>query len=223
MDLKYIHGQINSNKMPKSLILFDFDGTIANTLESIITIMNNLSDEFGFKKIQKNEIEFLRDKRPRQILKSLGISLFKLPFVIKKVRKEINLHIASLSPSVDLLPALKYLKRNNFKIGIVTTNTEDNVRKFLHANNLDFFDLFYTTKKIFGKDRTISKIVKDMRIEKSKVYFIGDEVRDIQAGKKAGVKTVGVSWGYNTRKALDREKPDHLIDSPFELENIIRA
>ena len=207
--------------MQRPVILFDFDGTIANTLESIIDIMNKLSDEFGFKKIQSNDIESLRDKRPLEILKSLGISLFKLPFVIRKARKEINSHIASLSPSVDLLPTLKYFKKQNFQIGIVTTNTEENVRQFLHANNLDFFDLFYTTKKVFGKDKTITKIIKDMKLEKSCVFFIGDEVRDIEAGKKAGVKTIGVSWGYNTRDALDREKPDFLIDSPMELEKII--
>jgi len=207
--------------MQQPLILFDFDGTIANTMESTIKIMNKLSDEFKFKKIQKHEVEFLRGKRPLDILKSLEISLFKLPFVIRKVRNEINSHIDTLHPSVDLLPVLKYLKKNNYQIGIVTTNTEENVRKFLHVHNLDLFDLFYTTKKIFGKDRTISKIVKDMKLEKSRVYFIGDEVRDIEAGKKAGVKTVGVSWGYNTRESLERENPDYLIDSPLELESII--
>ena len=206
--------------MQNSVVLFDFDGTIANTLESIIKIMNKLSDEFGFKKIHANQVEFLRGKRPLDILRSLEISLIKLPFVIRKARKEINSHIAYLSPTVDLLPVLKYLKRNNFKIGIVTTNTEENVRKFLHANNLDFFDLFYTTKKIFGKDKAISKIIKDMRLEKSRVFFIGDEIRDIEAGKKAGVKTIGVSWGYNTREALQKHKPDFLIDSPHELEKI---
>jgi len=205
----------------KSVVIFDFDGTIANTLDSIIDIMNNLSDEFGFRKIHDEDVEYLRGKRPREILKHLGISLFKLPFVIRKTRREINSHIALLSPSIDLLPTLKLLKENGCQVGIVTTNIEENVKKFLHANNLDLFDFFYTAKKVFGKDRTISKIIKDMKLEKSKVYFVGDEVRDIEAGKKVGIKTIAVSWGYNTKDALDKEHPDHLIDSPLELENIV--
>jgi len=205
----------------KPVVIFDFDGTIANTLDSIIDIMNNLSDEFGFRKIHDEDVEYLRGKRPREILKHLGISLFKLPFVIRKTRQEINSHIALLSPSIDLLPTLKLLKENGCQVGIVTTNIEENVKKFLHANNLDLFDFFYTAKKVFGKDRTISKIIKDMKLEKSKVYFVGDEVRDIEAGKKVGIKTIAVSWGYNTKDALDKEHPDHLIDSPLELENIV--
>lgn len=207
--------------MRTRVVIFDFDGTIADTLNSIIEIMNNLADEYGFRKIQDEEIQLLRGKRPREILSHLGISLFKLPFVIRKTRRKINSHIESLSPSVDLLPTLKILKKNNCQIGIVTTNIEENVRKFLHANNLDQFDLFYSTKKVFGKDKTISKILKDLNLEKSNLYFIGDEVRDIEAGKKAGVKTIAVSWGYNTPEALKRENPDFLVNSPQEIETII--
>jgi len=207
--------------MQKPVVIFDFDGTIANTLDSIIDIMNDLSGEFGFRKIQEKDVEYLRGKRPREILKHLGISLFKLPFVIRKVRREINSHIAFLSPSVDLLPILKLLKENDCRIGVVTTNIEENVRTFLHANNLDQLDFFYTSKKVFGKDKTISKIIKEMRLEKSNVYFVGDEVRDVEAGKKAKIKTIAVSWGYNTKDALAKENPDYLIDSPEELEKII--
>ena len=207
--------------MQKPVVIFDFDGTIANTLDSIIDIMNDLSNEFGFRKIEEEDVEYLRGKRPREILKHLGISLFKLPFVIRKVRREINSQIAHLSPSVDLLPVLKLLKENDCQIGVVTTNIEENVRAFLHANNLDQLDFFYTAKKIFGKDKTISKIIKEMGLDKSNVFFVGDEVRDIEAGKKARIKTIAVSWGYNTKEALARENPDYLIDSPDELEKII--
>ena len=112
--------------MKKTVVIFDFDGTIANTLDSIINIMNNLSEDFGFRKIKDEDVEYLRGKKPREILKHLGISLFKLPFVVRKVRREINSHIALLSPSVDLLPTLKLLKQNNCQIGIVTTNIEEN-------------------------------------------------------------------------------------------------
>jgi len=207
--------------MRQPLVIFDFDGTIANTLDSIIAIMNKLSNEFGFRPIREEDREYLRGKRPREILKHLGISMFKLPFVVRKARREINSHIELLHPSVDLLPVLKLLKKNNCKLGIVTTNIEENVMKFLHSNNLDQFDIFYTTRKVFGKDRTISRILKDMKLEKSDVYYVGDEVRDVEAGKKAGVQTVAVSWGYNTREALSKEHPSFVIDSPEELGKII--
>ena len=81
------------SSMHNKVVIFDFDGTIANTLDSIIEIMNKLSDEFGFQKIKEDDVQYLRGKRPREILKHLGISLFKLPFVIRKARREINSNI----------------------------------------------------------------------------------------------------------------------------------
>ncbi len=77
--------------MQKPVVIFDFDGTIADTLNSIIHIMNDLSDEFGFRKIRDEDVEYFRERRPREILKHLGISIFKLPFVIRKVRREVDL------------------------------------------------------------------------------------------------------------------------------------
>jgi len=142
--------------------------------------------------------------------------------VVRKVRKKINSHIATLYPSVDLLPILKVLKKNDCQLGILTTNTKENVRAFLDANNLkDQFDFIYTTRKVFGKDRALCKIIQDMKIERSNIYFICDEVRDIQAGKKAKVKTIAVSWGYNAPEALLKENPDYIIYSPLEIEKIV--
>jgi len=136
-----------------TVIIFDFDGTIANTLESIIDIMNGLADEFGFRKIKKEDVKYLRGKRPREILKYLGISLFKLPFVIKRARKEINSHIAELHPSVDWLPILKVLKEsgNDCKLGILTTNIKENVNAFLYAIDFDLFSSLYITYFISNK------------------------------------------------------------------------
>jgi len=114
------------------------------------------------------------------------------------------------------------LKENGYQLGIVTSNIESNVQKFLHANDLDLFDFFYSGKSIFGKEKIINKILHDKRLSKDDVYFVGDEVRDIEAGKKAKVTTIAVTWGYNSAEALQKENPDHIINSPAEFEKILK-
>lgn len=208
--------------MSKYTVIFDFDGTIADTLESVIEIINKLSDEFGYKKITPEDLPKIRGKRPRDIMRHVGISMFKLPFVVKKTRREINNRIEGLKPVIDLRPHLLKLKEGGCQLGIVTSNIESNVQKFLQANNLDLFDFFYNGKSIFGKEKIINKILHDKRLSKDKVYFVGDEVRDVEAGKKAKVITVAVTWGYNSAEALQREKPDYIINSPEELERILK-
>ena len=77
--------------MKKNLVvIFDFDGTIADTVSFIKTIMNKLSDDFDFQKIKDVDLEELKNKETREVFKSLGVSLIKLPFVLKKVRNVLH-------------------------------------------------------------------------------------------------------------------------------------
>lgn len=203
------------------IVIFDFDGTIADTLDSVINIVNRLSNEFGHKSVLEKEIPLLRAKKPKEILSHLGIPLYKLPFWIRRIRSEINEEIGDLNPSVDLKPIILALKKKECTVGILTTNTEKNVKKFLLNNNLDVFDFLYSGKSVFGKDKDIKKILKKTGLNKKEVFFVGDEIRDIEAGKKAKVITIAVSWGFNSREALKKENPDNIIDSPSELMDII--
>lgn len=203
-------------------IIFDFDGTIADSLECVVNIVNKNSDNFGYKKITKEDIPYLQGRKPREILSHLGISIFKLPSWIKKIHSDINKEIMNLKPTVDILPILLKLKQTRqFQIGILTSNTQDNVKIFLEKNNLNFFDFIYIGKSVFGKSHIINKILKQKRIEKIDVFYICDEIRDIDAAKKSNVKTIAVTWGYNSKNALRKEEPDFLIDLPTELEKIL--
>ena len=92
-------------------IIFDFDGTIGNTLKPFFKILNNLAGEFNFKKITKKEINKLRDKKAIDILKYLGISIIKLPTLVRKVKLELNKNIKDLKPTVLIRPTLLELKK----------------------------------------------------------------------------------------------------------------
>jgi len=202
-------------------IVFDFDGTIADTLSVVIRIANKFAEHYGYKKIPLSDLPKLREKKPSQVLKHLGISIFKLPIVARKIRFEMNKEIVHLETAVDLRKTLVNLKEKGCVLGILTTNSRENVTEFLKNNDLQLFDFVYSGRAVFGKSRLLKKLMKDKTIPHPDPIYVGDEIRDVEAAKKAGVKVIGVIWGYNTKNALMTSHPDHVVEKPEELKSII--
>ena len=84
-------------------VVFDFDGTIADTMSVVIKIANKFADHYGYKKIPLSDIPKLREKKPSAVLKHLGISIFKLPIVVRKIRFEMNREIVRLKTAVHII------------------------------------------------------------------------------------------------------------------------
>jgi phosphoglycolate phosphatase len=204
-------------------IVFDFDGTIADTLSVVIRIANKFADHYGYRKIPLSDIPKIREKKPSEVLRHLGISIFKLPIVVRKIRFEMNKEIVRLQTAVDLRNTLVALKKNGCVLGILTTNSRENVMEFLKNNDLQLFDFVYSGRAVYGKGRLLKKLMKDKTIPHENPIYVGDEIRDVEAAKKAGIKVIGVSWGYNTKIALQKANPDHIVEKPEELQEIILA
>lgn len=205
----------------KTIVIFDFDGTLADSLVLFIDAINKFSDNFNYKKIKRDEIKMLQGKRPRHILRHLNISLLKLPFVLKRIRREVNRGLAQAKPSVDIGDTLSALKKHGCEIGILTSNTEQNVKEFLINNDLDVFDFLYSGNSVFGKGRVLRNIIKKNKLAENKIFYVGDEIRDIDAAKKTRIKMIAVSWGFNTIEALKKENPDFTAETPKQIQNII--
>lgn len=203
-------------------IIFDFDGTIADTLHLNIPIVNKLSKKYNYKQVKSSEVKWLRDKKPKEILKHLNVSLLKVPRLVIDVRRILNTKIAKAKPSADLRVVLLHLKRLGIKTGILTSNSKENAVKFLRKNHLDLFDFVHSGIGVFGKHVEIKRLIKKSNLEKYEAIYVGDEVRDVEACKKAGVKVIAVCWGYNSKKALKKEKPDFIIDKPEEILRILK-
>ncbi len=200
-----------------TVILFDFDGTIADTFQISVEITNQLAAEYGYKIVQTNEIAEIRNMPSKEILKRLGISLFKLPFLARRFRQELNKKFYDVHPHKGIKDALIELKKCGHRFGIITSNSQVNVASFLNKNDINLFDFTYSGSSIFGKDRTISKCLKDNKITRDDAVYVGDEVRDIDASRKARIKVIAAGWGYNTPDVLLQHKPDALVMQPSEL------
>ena len=207
--------------MAKKVIIFDFDGTIADTLLSVVNILNHLASKYGYKTIKLSDVTALRGKTSKEILKGLRISLLKLPFVVRSARQEFRKEVELLKPAAGIKKALLQLKKMGYKLGIVTSNSEENVNKFLKTNNMLCFDFVYSGSSVFGKAGVIKNLMESQRLKPEEAVYVGDETRDIDAAKKVGVQIIAVSWGFNSRRILEKQKPDFLIDTPNKLIKIV--
>ena len=209
--------------MTQKVIIFDFDGTIADTVEALVSIANSLAVEFSFAPITPEEFLLLKNLTSREIFKYSGIPLFKIPFLLKKVKRELKNKIPELKPIEGIPEALLELKENGSRLGIITSNSKGNVKEFLKINNLDnFFEFVHTGVTIFGKTTIINNVLKQKQIKTQEVIYVGDETRDIEASKKAQIKICSVTWGFNSEEALAKEHPDFLIHHPRELVEIVK-
>ncbi|MDY6897564.1 MAG: HAD-IA family hydrolase [Cyanobacteriota bacterium] len=209
--------------MTQKVIIFDFDGTIADTVDALVSIANSLAVEFNFAPITPEEFLLLKNLTSREIFKYSGIPLFKIPFLLKKVKKELKNKIPELKPIQGIPEALLELKENGSRLGIITSNSKGNVKEFLKINNLDnFFEFVHTGVTIFGKTTIINNVLKQKQIKTQEVIYVGDETRDIEASKKAQIKICSVTWGFNSEEALAKENPDFLIHHPRELVEVVK-
>lgn len=210
--------------MTQKVIIFDFDGTIADTVDALVNIANRLAVEFNFIQITPEELALLRNLTSREIIKYSGISVFKIPFLVKKVKSELKNKIPELKPIDGIQEALIELKNQGQRLGIITSNSQDNVTEFLKINNLDnLFEFVYSGVTIFGKTTIINNALRQKQLKPQEVIYVGDETRDIEASKKANIKVVAVTWGFNSDEVLSKQKPDFLINHPSELLEVIKA
>ena len=204
--------------MTNKVIVFDFDGTIADTYQAIVNITNDLSSEFGYQPIDEEELLLLKNLSSKEIVKRSEISLFKIPFLVQRVQKELGQQIADLSPIKGIESVLIELKQRNYILGIITSNVRENVVLFLQKNNLEYlFDFIYSGTNIFGKHRIINQLVRKHKLNKTDVIYVGDETRDIRSARKSGISVIAVGWGFNSQEILAEYKPDFLAIKPTEL------
>lgn len=204
-------------KLSNDILIFDFDGTIADTLHHLVDIGNRLSDEFNFRRIETQEIDDLKGKTAMEITHHLQVPFLKIPAIVARARKELNQNIHSIKIVEGLEKVLTDLKALGHHIGILTTNSANNVHQFLENHRIDVFDFISTTSQIWGKAASLTRLIQKNNFHPGQIIYVGDETRDIEAAKKAGIRVAAVTWGYNSREVLKAHRPDYLIHHPREL------
>ena len=202
--------------MRYALVVWDFDGTLADTLENVLQIFNEIAPGFGLAPI--TDAQTLRDTTPMEFLRTRKIPLWKLPALRQAVvarQREAMAHIR-LHPGIP--DVLAQLGRKGCQMGIVSSNAEENIRICLRAHATEpWFEFIVGYPRLFGKQRMLRRIVRQRGLAPHTVLYVGDEVRDILAARDAGMDVAAVTWGANSPGLLARHAPTHLVREPDQL------
>lgn len=199
-------------------LIFDFDGTIIDSYDSVLQKLIFLADDFKYKKIKPEEGKALKELSSREVLQHLQIPFYKIPKLIRHVRKHLREEIVQLPAIPDLPNVLIKLKKSGFSLAIITSNSKENVVNWLKRHRLlHLFSFIQSESKFYSKKYALKKALKRYKIEKSHVVYIGDETRDIEAAVQNKVPAIAVTWGFNSEKALLKFSPQFVVRRPQDL------
>lgn len=196
------------------LLIFDFDGVIADSLDEVMGFYNENCGRYGLPFMgTKEEFVQLWNINFFSAIRKLKTSLWKLRRFVSDLRHVFSKKYSTIRFFPGMKRVMNVLQKGN-RVVIVTSNFTKAIELCLAHNKLEI-------KEIFGADLEKSKVRKIKRARKKhpglETYYIGDTLGDMKEGRKAGAKTVGVTWGYHPKKLLKTAKPDFLVDSPEEL------
>jgi phosphoglycolate phosphatase len=146
--------------MPYALVIFDLDGTLADSFSWFLTIVNAVAREYGFRQIAHDEIEPLRRLGLREILRRLEVPLWKLPAIARRMRmlKREQLDAISLFPGVPTM--LHSLREARLTLSLVSSDNEDNARRQL-GESAPLFSYFACGASLFGKAAKFKAVVRN--------------------------------------------------------------
>jgi len=194
--------------MTYQLVLFDFDGTLANTFPLFLRLLNEIADEFRFRTPASHELDALRRMNTAGILASLGVPRWKLPAILRHARARMAQERDGIELFNGITPLLQSLARRDVRLAIVSSNSEATVRAVLGAPLCESIHTFACGVGLYGKAAKIRTVLARARVSQRDAAFVGDEQRDVAAARRAGVTSVAVTWGYASESALS---PAHVL------------
>jgi phosphoglycolate phosphatase len=207
-----------------ALIIFDFDGVLADTLDDLIRFGQEVCDELGVKHVVKKDdlsnleiMSFASFGRACEVPENL-VDIFVQSCLKRFADKK--------SPPA-IFNGLSNIIRNlsiNNTIAIITTNSSQNVNAFLVEHGLSG-----CIHAVYGVDSPGSKAQKisiarerlSADIKQESVFMVGDSLSDIRAAKETATTSIAVTWGHQSKEYLLSGDPDYVVNFPDELIKII--
>ncbi|MDQ0466121.1 phosphoglycolate phosphatase [Caulobacter ginsengisoli] len=199
--------------MPRyQLVIFDFDGTLADSAPWFLGELGDLAERHRFRKLGAAQIAHLRGRPSREIVKAFGVRWWRMPAIARDMRRR-SAEAAHTIPLFAGVPdLLADLSAAGVTLAVVSSNGEATVRAVLGAS-AGLIDHYGCGVSLFGKARVLAALPRRLGLARNAVLCVGDEVRDVEAARKAGLAAGAVTWGYANEAALTAAGPAFVFPS----------
>lgn len=203
--------------MKYKLVIFDFDGTLADSFALFLETWKVTSQLYKFKFASEDEIEKLRGLSAREVIAEISLPWWKLFPVGRYMRKHMQANIDQVKLFDDIENVLRSLKSKGIRVAIVTSNSESNVRKVLGQMNCSLIDYFACGASIFGKKSKTHSVIKASGALNQEVLCVGDELRDFDVAQALDLDFAAVSWGYTHPAQLEQLPDTKTLRNPHDV------
>lgn len=209
---------------PVELVIFDFDGTLADSFGWFSKALNQSAQRWGFRPIRdRDQAEALRNLGASEILRELGVARWKVPLIARDLRTRMGREIGGIRPFEGVPEMLARLAGADRRLAIASSNAAGNIHQVLGPRCMSRFDALESGIGLGAKHRRLARICRRLNVEPEATIYIGDELRDVQAARRAGISAGAVTWGYNRESALLAGRPQILFRSVTEISAVLCA
>ncbi|MDO7198322.1 HAD family hydrolase [Acinetobacter pittii] len=203
--------------MEKSLkeyqaIIFDMDGTLVDSFSFFLGALNQLAKKHKFKSVELYEVEQYKHLSPKEIMKEMNVSRWKLPWIAKdfiRLMKERDQDVYMFEGMRDHLIELH---KRGYTLAIITSNSKENCQSILGKELCELFSHIDGGSSIFGKAKRIKRVLNILNLNKEQAIYVGDQTTDGEAAHKAGIDFAAVGWGYTSAEKLKTIQPKVVLN-----------
>ncbi len=204
-------------------IVFDFDGTLADSEEVCFQLLNEIGARHRYRQIDRNELREIKRLAYPDRLRELGVPITHVPFLAIEARREYRAKVASLRPFSGIQEALQRLQASGFVLHVLSSNAVPSIRDFLITHGMDVFRTINCERNFFGKHIGLKRFLRTHGLRQDDVTYVADEVRDVEACRKIALRIISVAWGFDPAESLQLANPDYTADTPDELVQMLEA
>ena len=202
-----------------NLLLFDFDGVLVDSIDVYEKTVTDCLQQIG-QPLTRGREEFLElfEGNFYESLVQKGVNMEKFTAASAGILAKIN--YAEMKPFDAVRPVLRELKKNH-PLVVISSNDTPTIREALRLYDFNgIFDDILGSDFMLSKTEKILYVIQKYSVKPQDIYYIGDTTGDIKEGKQAGLKTVGVTWGWHSKTKMAGSNPDYLFDYPQDLLNL---